>query len=72
MTMTRRPITGGEAHTHAIERLGDAIDEQARRNQRRDAAEGTSDEQTAADGVAAANEQVAAREAWVKYIEHGY
>ena len=72
MTMTRRPITGGEAHMQAIERLGDAIDEQARRNQRHDAAKGTSDELTAAHGVAAANEQVAAREAWVKYIEHGY
>jgi hypothetical protein len=72
MTLTHRPITGSEAHTQATDRLGDALDEQARRNQRRDAAEGTSDELTAAVGVAAANEQVAAREAWVKYIEHGY
>jgi hypothetical protein len=72
MTMPRRPITGGETHIHAIERLDAAVDDQARRSQDSDAAQGTARELTAAVGLAAANEHVAAREAWVKYIEHGY
>jgi hypothetical protein len=72
MTMPRRPITGGETHTQAIERLDVAVADQAHRSQDNDASHGTSRELTAAFDLAAANEQVAAREAWVKYIEHGY
>ncbi len=72
MTLPHRPVRGGEVHARAIERLDVAVDDRERSNEESDAAPGGSDERTAAVALAAANEQVAAREAWVKYIEHGY
>ena len=72
MTLPRRPISGGDVHTRAIERLELAIDNRERSSEQSQAAQGGPDERTAAVALAAANEQVAAREAWVKYIEHGY
>ena len=42
-----------------------------RSSKERDAAQGGPDDRTAAIALAAANEQMAAREAWVKYVEHG-
>jgi hypothetical protein len=52
--------------------LDAALGEQSRRSQHNDSAQGTSGELSAGVQLAAADEQVAAREAWVKYIEHGY
>ena len=49
-----------------------AIDNLERVSEENDAVQGGPDERTAAVALAAANERVAAREAWVKYIEHGY
>ncbi len=49
-----------------------AVDARERARAESDAARGGPDERTAAVALAAANERVAAREAWVKYIEHGY
>jgi hypothetical protein len=49
-----------------------AVGDRERVNEDGDAAQGGPDERTAAVALAAANERVAAREAWVKYIEHGY
>ena len=49
-----------------------ALDARERARAARDAAQGGADERTAAVALAAANERLAAREAWVKYIEHGY
>ncbi len=72
MTLPHRPVRGGEVHARAIARLGLAVDDRQRSNEESDAAQGGPDERTAAVALAAANEQVAAREAWVKYIEHGY
>jgi hypothetical protein len=71
MTLPRRP-TGREVHARAIERLELAIEDRERLSEQSDAARGGPDEGTAAATLAAANEHVAAREAWVKYIEHGY
>ena len=72
MTLPRRPTRGGDAHARAIERLDLAVDDRKRSSQQSKAAQAGPDERTAAIALAAANEQVAAREAWVKYIEHGY
>jgi hypothetical protein len=71
MTLPRRPVRGGDVHARAVERLGVAVDHLQRSSEETDAAQGRFDERTAAVALAAANEQVAAREAWVKYIEHG-
>jgi hypothetical protein len=57
--LSHKSIRDGEAHALAIRRLDAAVDDHERASS-----------QTVA--LAAANEQLAAREAWVKYIEHGY
>jgi hypothetical protein len=72
MPLPRRPISGGHVHTRAIERLDLAVDDRERSSEQSQAAQRGPDERTAAVALAAANEQMAAREAWVKYIEHGY
>jgi len=72
MTLQRRPVSGGDVHARAIERLDLAVDDRERSSKESKAAQGGPNEPTAAVALAAANEQVAAREAWVKYIEHGY
>jgi hypothetical protein len=72
MTLPRRPVRGGDVHARAIERLKVAVDDRERSSDESVAAQGGQDERTAAVALAAANEQVAASEAWVKYIEHGY
>jgi hypothetical protein len=71
MTLPRRPVRGGEVHASALERLDAAVDDRARASEEGAAARGRPDERTAAVALAAANEQLAAREAWVKYIERG-
>jgi len=72
MTLPRRPVRDGDAHARAIERLHAAVDDVERSSEERDDAHGRRDQRTAAVALAAANEQVAAREAWVKYIEHDH
>ena len=71
MTLPHRP-TGGDVHARAVERLELAVDDRERASEESDAALDGPDERTAAVALAAANERVAAREASVKYIEHGY
>ena len=71
MTLPHRPVRGGDVHARAIARLEVAIDDRERSSKERDAAQGGPDDRTAAIALAAANEQMAAREAWVKYVEHG-
>jgi hypothetical protein len=71
-TLPRRPVSGGDVHARAIERLHVAVDARERASEESKAAQGGADERTAAVALAAANEQMAAREAWVEYIEHGY
>jgi hypothetical protein len=72
MTLPHRPPRGGDVHAQAIERLRVAVDNLERVSEENDAVQGGPDERTAAVALAAANERVAAREAWVNYIEHGY
>jgi hypothetical protein len=72
MTLPRRPVRGGDVHARAIERRDVAVDDLQRSNEESDAAEKHFDKRTTAVALAAANEQLAAREAWLKYIEHGY
>ena len=59
-------------YARAIERLDVAVDDLERASEESAVDPGRADERTAAVALAAANEQLAAREAWVKYIEHGY
>ena len=63
---------GSECHKDAIRRLEAAKEEQRRRSDLDRTAHGTKHRRDAADGLAAADEQVAAREAWVKWVERGY
>jgi hypothetical protein len=63
---------GGEAHSDAIQRLDAALDGRGRLNQATETAVDAAEERATAVAVADANEQVAAREAWLHYIEHGY
>ena len=72
MTFPRRPVSGGDMHARAIEQLDLAVDDRERSSKQSQAAQGGPDERTAAVALAAANEQMATREAWVKYIEQGY
>jgi hypothetical protein len=71
MTFPHDPMTGGQAHVDAIDRLDAALDEQERRHDDSEAALGGPGEMVAATDLAAANEQVAARRAWLSYIEEG-
>jgi hypothetical protein len=63
---------GSEGHKDAIRRLDDAREERRRRAEDRRVAQGTGRERDADGGLAAADERVAAREAWVKWVERGY
>jgi hypothetical protein len=62
---------GEEAHTDAVGRLDEALDRQRDLADRAEAAEGTSDEDQAADALGSARNEVAAREAWVVWTERG-
>jgi hypothetical protein len=63
---------GSDGHKDAIKRLDAAKEYRRRRSEHHRAVHGTEHEGHAADRVAAADEQVAAREAWVKWVERGY
>ena len=66
------PRTGGQAREDAVERLDAARDEQECRGQAADAAEDRAEELSTGVELSAANERVAASEAWLSYIERGY
>ena len=63
---------GTAAHKSAVDRLDAARDERNGRRATYAAAEGETSQRTAAGHLAEANEQLAAREAWVRWIERGY
>jgi len=65
-------LRGSEAHTNAVERLDAARDEQARLQHAADDARGTPSEDTADDDAHAAADHVAAREAWLTWVERGF
>jgi hypothetical protein len=72
MTLPHKPVMGGEAHADAMERLDAAVDARERLSQSSETTQEAAEERANAVAVADANEQVAAREAWLHYIEHGY
>ena len=73
MRFPEQPREGSEAHASALKRLDVARSDQRECSDAADrAAHGTSDERTAANALTEANEQLAAREAWVGWIERGY
>jgi hypothetical protein len=63
---------GTEGHKDAIRRLDAAKEDRRHRSELHQSARGIARVREAADGLAAADEQVAAREAWVKWVERGY
>ena len=66
-------MTRSEAHDSAVQRLEAVVAEQDRLNQRYDAAIGTSTELRAYAGLRAAGDQVAARKAWLHWLDdEGY
>jgi hypothetical protein len=72
MTIPHSPRTGEEAHADAIQRLDAARGDQERLRQADEAAKGSKRELAADVDLSAANERVAASEAWLGYIERGY
>jgi hypothetical protein len=70
--LAARSPEGGEAHKSALRRLEAARVEQRRRSELHDAAQHMPSERAAASELAGANEQLAALEAWVKWVERGY
>jgi hypothetical protein len=63
---------GSETHADAIERLNGARDEQRRCAEEHDAARGSEGELFAQAKLQAAEDQFAAREAWVEWTERDY
>jgi hypothetical protein len=63
---------GSAGHRDALGRLDAAVADQRSKRELHQAVTGTVDERRAADDLAASNEQVAAREAWVSWVERGY
>jgi hypothetical protein len=72
MTLPHSPRTGGEAHAEAIRRLDTARDDQRRLHQADEDAKSSAREPSAAVELSAANERVAASQAWISYIDRGY
>jgi hypothetical protein len=72
MTIPHSPRSGGEAHADAIQRHDAALDDQARLRQGDEDAQDSERELSAGVKLSAANERVAASEAWLSYIERGY
>lgn len=60
------------SRTHAVDRLQSARAERTRRSEQQDAATGSAQELEAATELNAADEQFAAREAWLKWIDRDY
>jgi hypothetical protein len=67
----RPPATRGDAHAAAVEKLDSALDEQVRKGRQEEVAAAGPAKLNAGVELAAANEQVAARKAWLDYVEHG-
>jgi hypothetical protein len=67
-----RPSRGGAEHADAVERLGDAQDEQGRLRDAADDARGTPGEEVADARLSEAGERFAAREAWLVWLERGF
>lgn len=71
-TRPQPPRAGGGAHIDAVERLDNALNEQARVTGQTSSAESGPGDPRSEVEAAAASERVAARKAWLDYIERGY
>lgn len=72
MSFPEQAREGSEAHASALQRLELARSEQQERSAAHHAAHDTGSEMDTANHLARANEQLAAREAWVQWVERGY
>jgi hypothetical protein len=72
MKFPELPREGTDAHASAVRRRDDARSDQVRRTDVHAAAEGTEQERSAASELGAANHELAAREAWLSWVERGY
>ena len=63
------PDAAGDARARALERVDAASTERSRRRDEHERAKGTSDEMQADMSLRAANEEVAARERWLQWVE---
>ena len=63
---------GSEAHVDALRRLDDARDHKRDMHRAHEASKDGSAEPAAAAELSAASDVIAAREAWVAWIERGY
>jgi hypothetical protein len=72
MKFPELPREGTDAHASAVQRRNDARSDQVRRTEVHAVAEGTNQERSAASELGAANQELAAREAWLRWVERGY
>ena len=63
---------GTHAHASAVRRRDVARSEQLHRSRVRARAHGVRAERSATSDLAAANQELAARDAWVRWVERGY
>jgi hypothetical protein len=71
MRFPERSREGSDAHTDALRRLERARGDQRRASEDHEASKRTPREPAAAGDLAAAEDQVAAREAWAGWVERG-
>jgi hypothetical protein len=67
-----RPQRGDAAHARAVEGLDAARDQQSRMRDAADDARGSSSEEAADDKLQEAENNFAAREAWLTWLERGF
>jgi hypothetical protein len=72
MKFPELPREGTDAHASAVRRRDAARTEQHHQRDVEAAARGTSDERAAASSLASANQDLAARDAWLSWVERGY
>ena len=71
-TISGSARTDQQVHEDAVQRLDAARHERERLREADGEAEGTEEQLSAGVELSAANERVAAREAWLGYLERGY
>jgi|KBSSwiStaDraftv2_1062776.scaffolds.fasta_scaffold2264392_1 hypothetical protein len=71
MRFPERSRRGDAAHASAVERLGEARERRDELKTSAAAAVGTAAEEQTADDLGAARDRVAAREAWLVWVERG-
>jgi hypothetical protein len=67
-----RPERGGDVHDRAVEELRAAQDDQSRLRRAAYMKRGTRDQDTADDQLSEAGDRLAAREAWLTWVERGF